>query len=74
MKYLEAEHGPEALDRDARLETGARPANIMNPGKIVASDRVATFESRSPIGTTRNALDYNQNASKRQAEPRWATS
>ena len=36
MKYLEAEHGPEALDLMRALKRAVDPANIMNPGKIVA--------------------------------------
>ncbi|HEY8565586.1 MAG TPA: FAD-linked oxidase C-terminal domain-containing protein [Beijerinckiaceae bacterium] len=36
MKYLEAEHGPEALDLMRTLKRAIDPANIMNPGKIVA--------------------------------------
>lgn len=36
MKYLEAEHGPEALDLMRVLKRAVDPANIMNPGKIVA--------------------------------------
>jgi len=36
MKYLEAEHGPEALDLMRTLKRAVDPANIMNPGKIVA--------------------------------------
>ena len=36
MKYLEAEHGPEALDLMRALKRAIDPHNIMNPGKIVA--------------------------------------
>lgn len=36
MKYLEAEHGPEALDLMRVLKRAIDPNNIMNPGKIVA--------------------------------------
>jgi D-lactate dehydrogenase (cytochrome) len=36
MKYLEAEHGPEALDLMRTLKRAIDPANIMNPGKILA--------------------------------------
>ena len=36
MKYLEAEHGPEALDLMRVLKRAVDPANIMNPGKVVA--------------------------------------
>jgi D-lactate dehydrogenase (cytochrome) len=36
MKYLQAEHGPEALDLMRTLKRAMDPANIMNPGKIVA--------------------------------------
>jgi D-lactate dehydrogenase (cytochrome) len=36
MKYLEAEHGPEALDLMRTLKRAMDPQNIMNPGKIVA--------------------------------------
>jgi D-lactate dehydrogenase (cytochrome) len=36
MKYLEAEHGPEALDLMRALKRAIDPTNIMNPGKIVA--------------------------------------
>jgi D-lactate dehydrogenase (cytochrome) len=36
MKYLEAEHGPEALDLMRILKRAIDPNNIMNPGKIVA--------------------------------------
>jgi D-lactate dehydrogenase (cytochrome) len=36
MKYLEAEHGPEALDLMRTLKRAIDPDNIMNPGKIVA--------------------------------------
>lgn len=37
MKYLEAEHGPEALDLMRSLKRAIDPRNIMNPGKIVAT-------------------------------------
>ena len=36
MKYLEAEHGAEALDLMRTLKRAIDPHNIMNPGKIVA--------------------------------------
>jgi D-lactate dehydrogenase (cytochrome) len=36
MKYLEAEHGPEALDLMRVLKRAIDPDDIMNPGKIVA--------------------------------------
>jgi D-lactate dehydrogenase (cytochrome) len=36
MKYLEAEHGPEALAMMRALKRAMDPANIMNPGKILA--------------------------------------
>ena len=36
MKYLEAEHGPGALDLMRTLKRAIDPHNIMNPGKIVA--------------------------------------
>jgi D-lactate dehydrogenase (cytochrome) len=36
MKYLEAEHGLEALDLMRTLKRAIDPHNIMNPGKIVA--------------------------------------
>ena len=36
MKYLEAEHGPAALDLMRVLKRAIDPHNIMNPGKIVA--------------------------------------
>jgi D-lactate dehydrogenase (cytochrome) len=36
MKYLEAEHGPEALAAMRALKRALDPANIMNPGKILA--------------------------------------
>jgi D-lactate dehydrogenase (cytochrome) len=36
MKYLEAEHGPEALDLMRVLKRALDPLDIMNPGKIVA--------------------------------------
>ncbi|KAA2235517.1 FAD-binding oxidoreductase [Salinarimonas soli] len=36
MKYLEAEHGPEALDLMRVLKRAIDPHDIMNPGKIVA--------------------------------------
>jgi D-lactate dehydrogenase (cytochrome) len=36
MKYLEIEHGPEALDLMRVLKRALDPHNIMNPGKIVA--------------------------------------
>lgn len=35
MKYLEAEHGPEALDLMRVLKRAIDPNDIMNPGKIV---------------------------------------
>jgi D-lactate dehydrogenase (cytochrome) len=35
MKYLEAEHGPEALAVMRALKRAIDPHNIMNPGKIV---------------------------------------
>ena len=35
MKYLEAEHGPEALDLMRALKRAVDPQNIMNPGKIL---------------------------------------
>jgi D-lactate dehydrogenase (cytochrome) len=36
MKFLEAEHGSEALDLMRTLKRAVDPENIMNPGKIVA--------------------------------------
>jgi D-lactate dehydrogenase (cytochrome) len=36
MKYLEAEHGPEALDMMRNLKRALDPENLMNPGKILA--------------------------------------
>ena len=36
MKYLEAEHGPEALELMRVLKRAIDPQNIMNPGKVVA--------------------------------------
>jgi D-lactate dehydrogenase (cytochrome) len=36
MKYLEAEHGPEALDLMRVLKRAIDPLDVMNPGKIVA--------------------------------------
>ncbi len=36
MKYLEAEHGPEALAMMRALKLAVDPGNLMNPGKIVA--------------------------------------
>jgi D-lactate dehydrogenase (cytochrome) len=36
MKYLEREHGVEALDMMRMLKRAIDPQNIMNPGKIVA--------------------------------------
>ncbi len=36
MKYLEAEHGPAALDLMRTLKRAIDPDDIMNPGKIVA--------------------------------------
>lgn len=36
MKYLEREHGPEALGLMRLLKRSIDPQNIMNPGKIVA--------------------------------------
>jgi D-lactate dehydrogenase (cytochrome) len=36
IKYLEAEHGSEALDLMRTLKRAVDPENIMNPGKIVA--------------------------------------
>ena len=36
MKYLEAEHGPEALDLMRALKRAMDPQNIMNPGKVLA--------------------------------------
>jgi D-lactate dehydrogenase (cytochrome) len=36
MKYLEAEHGPAALEAMRALKTALDPLNILNPGKIVA--------------------------------------
>jgi D-lactate dehydrogenase (cytochrome) len=36
MKYLQAEHGPEALELMRALKRAMDPANIMNPGKILA--------------------------------------
>lgn len=36
MKYLEKEHGPEALAMMRTLKRALDPQNIMNPGKIVA--------------------------------------
>jgi D-lactate dehydrogenase (cytochrome) len=35
MKYLEAEHGPEALALMCALKRTIDPKNIMNPGKVV---------------------------------------
>ena len=37
MKYLEAEHGSEALDLMRTLKRAIDPANIMNPGKVFAA-------------------------------------
>ena len=34
-KYLEAEHGPEALALMATIKKAIDPDNIMNPGKIL---------------------------------------
>ena len=36
MNYLEAEHGPDALELMRALKRALDPHNIMNPGKIVA--------------------------------------
>jgi D-lactate dehydrogenase (cytochrome) len=36
MKYLEREHGPEALNLMRSLKLAIDPQNIMNPGKIVS--------------------------------------
>jgi D-lactate dehydrogenase (cytochrome) len=36
MKYLQIEHGPEALAAMRALKRALDPANIMNPGKILA--------------------------------------
>jgi len=36
MKYLEAEHGTAALDAMRAIKRALDPADIMNPGKIVA--------------------------------------
>jgi D-lactate dehydrogenase (cytochrome) len=36
MKYLEAEHGPPAVELMRTLKRAIDPLNIMNPGKIVA--------------------------------------
>jgi D-lactate dehydrogenase (cytochrome) len=36
MKYLEAEHGSEALELMRTLKRAMDPEDIMNPGKIVA--------------------------------------
>jgi D-lactate dehydrogenase (cytochrome) len=36
MKYLEAEHGSEALELMRVLKRAIDPKNIMNPGKVVA--------------------------------------
>lgn len=36
MKYLEAEHGREALDLMRVIKRAIDPGNIMNPGKVVA--------------------------------------
>ena len=41
MKYLEPEHGAAALEVMRSIKRALDPANIMNPGKIVALDRVA---------------------------------
>jgi D-lactate dehydrogenase (cytochrome) len=35
MKYLEREHGPEALAMMRSLKRAIDPQNLMNPGKIV---------------------------------------
>ncbi|HSP25133.1 MAG TPA: FAD-linked oxidase C-terminal domain-containing protein, partial [Saliniramus sp.] len=35
MKYLEAEHGPEAVELMRMIKRAIDPDNIMNPGKIV---------------------------------------
>jgi D-lactate dehydrogenase (cytochrome) len=37
MKYMEAEHGSEALDLMRTLKRAIDPANIMNPGKVFAA-------------------------------------
>ena len=36
-KYMEAEHGSEALDLMRTLKRAIDPANIMNPGKVFAA-------------------------------------
>jgi D-lactate dehydrogenase (cytochrome) len=36
MKYLEAEHGPDALEAMRAIKRALDPDDIMNPGKIVA--------------------------------------
>ncbi len=36
MPYLEAEHGPDALDLMRRLKASLDPQNLFNPGKIFA--------------------------------------
>jgi D-lactate dehydrogenase (cytochrome) len=35
MKYLETEHGPQALDLMRALKRAVDPENLMNPGKII---------------------------------------
>jgi D-lactate dehydrogenase (cytochrome) len=36
MKYLEAEHGPGAVDVMRAVKRALDPDDLMNPGKIVA--------------------------------------
>jgi D-lactate dehydrogenase (cytochrome) len=35
LKYLEREHGPDALELMRTLKRAIDPRNLMNPGKLV---------------------------------------
>ena len=39
MRYLEEEHGAEAVEVMRKIKQALDPLDILNPGKVVAVDR-----------------------------------